>query len=105
MGWPCKPGPCKDKGDGGLRSTSLGWEVGYEKIAEACGGVGSEDRVRRERDDRLGERQHAGIWLAGVWSSEAAAQALKMAPERMWWSTQACKYTSIKYIVPLTSVL
>ena len=24
----------------GLRSTSLGWEVGYEKIAEACGGVG-----------------------------------------------------------------
>ncbi len=28
------------KYDGGLRSTSLGWEVGYEKIAEACGGVG-----------------------------------------------------------------
>jgi len=25
---------------GGLRSTSLGWEVGYEKIAEACGGAG-----------------------------------------------------------------
>ena len=25
---------------GGLRSTTLGWEVGYEKIAEACGGVG-----------------------------------------------------------------
>lgn len=24
--------------EGGLRSTSLGWEVGYEKIAEACGG-------------------------------------------------------------------
>ena len=28
------------KGGGGLRSTSLGWEVGYEKIAEACGGKG-----------------------------------------------------------------
>ena len=26
--------------EGGLRSTSLGWEVGYEKIAEACGGTG-----------------------------------------------------------------
>ena len=25
---------------GGLRSTSLGWEVRYEKIAEACGGLG-----------------------------------------------------------------
>ncbi|RDW84461.1 hypothetical protein BP6252_02051 [Coleophoma cylindrospora] len=25
---------------GGLRSTSLGWEVGYEKVAEMCGGIG-----------------------------------------------------------------
>ena len=25
---------------GGLRSTSLGWEIGYEKLAEACGGAG-----------------------------------------------------------------
>ncbi len=25
---------------GGLRSTSLGWEVGYEKMAEMCGGRG-----------------------------------------------------------------
>lgn len=25
---------------GGLRSSSLGWEVGYEKIAEMCGGIG-----------------------------------------------------------------
>ena len=24
----------------GLRSTSLGWEVGYERIAEGCGGIG-----------------------------------------------------------------
>lgn len=28
------------KHDQGLRSTSLGWEVGYEMLAEACGGVG-----------------------------------------------------------------
>jgi len=26
--------------EGGLRSTSLGWEVGYEKLANACGGAG-----------------------------------------------------------------
>ena len=29
-----------DLGKGGLRSTSLGYEVGYEKIAEMCGGLG-----------------------------------------------------------------
>lgn len=28
------------KPQGGLRSSSLGWEVGYEKIAEMCGGKG-----------------------------------------------------------------
>jgi 2-hydroxyacyl-CoA lyase 1 len=27
-------------GKGGLRSSSLGWEVGYERIAEMCGGKG-----------------------------------------------------------------
>jgi 2-hydroxyacyl-CoA lyase 1 len=26
--------------DGGLRSSSLGWEVGYKKVAEMCGGKG-----------------------------------------------------------------
>ena len=33
---------------GGLRSTSLGWEVRYEKIAEACGGVGFFVRTEEE---------------------------------------------------------
>lgn len=33
---------------GGLRSTSLGWEVGYEKIAEACGGEGFLVRTSEE---------------------------------------------------------
>jgi len=28
------------KGHAGLRSSSLGWEVGYEKVAEMCGGKG-----------------------------------------------------------------
>ena len=31
-----------------LRSTSLGWEVGYEKIAEACGGKGCLVRTAEE---------------------------------------------------------
>ncbi|MCJ1477023.1 hypothetical protein MMC13_005694 [Lambiella insularis] len=35
-------------GKGGLRSTSLGWEVGYEKIAEGCGGVGYLVRTEEE---------------------------------------------------------
>ena len=40
---------------GGLRSTSLGWEVGYEKIAEMCGGRGflvrtPEELVRATRE-------------------------------------------------------
>lgn len=30
----------KEGRTGGLRSTSLGWEVGYEKMAEMCGGKG-----------------------------------------------------------------
>jgi 2-hydroxyacyl-CoA lyase 1 len=30
----------KNKGKGGLRSTSLGYEVGYEKVAEGLGGRG-----------------------------------------------------------------
>jgi 2-hydroxyacyl-CoA lyase 1 len=36
-------------GDGkGLRSTSLGWEVGYEKIAEMCGGKGYNVHTQEE---------------------------------------------------------
>ncbi|MCJ1419216.1 hypothetical protein MMC32_005569 [Xylographa parallela] len=34
--------------EGGLRSTSLGWEVGYEKIAEGCGGLGHLVRTEEE---------------------------------------------------------
>lgn len=41
---------------GGLRSTSLGWEVGYEKLAEACGGTGFlvRDATELERATREG---------------------------------------------------
>lgn len=33
---------------GGLRSTSLGWEVGYEKMAEMCGGKGYKVKTPEE---------------------------------------------------------
>ena len=35
----------------GLRSTSLGWEVGYEKIAQACGGLGYLVRTPKELEE------------------------------------------------------
>ena len=38
-------------GERRLRSTSLGWEVGYEKIAEACGGKGRLVRTAEELQD------------------------------------------------------
>ena len=36
---------------GGLRSTSLGWEVGYEKMAEMCGGNGYLVRTPEELEN------------------------------------------------------
>ena len=37
--------------EGGLRSTSLGWEVGYEKLAQMCGGEGWMVRTERELEE------------------------------------------------------
>ena len=42
-------------GEGALRSTSLGWEVGYEKIAEACGGKGYLVRTPQELENATEE--------------------------------------------------
>jgi 2-hydroxyacyl-CoA lyase 1 len=46
---------------GGLRSTSLGWEVGYEKIAEACGGKGWCVRTEEELAHATREGWNAGV--------------------------------------------
>lgn len=43
---------------GGLRSTSLGWEVGYEKLAEACGGAGYMVRTPEELEKATREGFH-----------------------------------------------
>ena len=43
---------------GGLRSTSLGWEVGYEKLAEACGGAGYLVRTPEELEKATLEGFH-----------------------------------------------
>ena len=40
---------------GGLRSTSLGWEVGYEKMAEMCGGKGYLVRTPEELEKATAE--------------------------------------------------
>lgn len=48
-------------GKGGLRSSSLGWEVGYEKIAEMCGGKGYLVRTPDELARATEEGFKAGV--------------------------------------------
>jgi 2-hydroxyacyl-CoA lyase 1 len=48
-------------GSGGLRSSSLGWEVGYEKIAEMCGGKGYLVRTPEELARATDEGFKAGV--------------------------------------------
>lgn len=48
-------------GEKGLRSTSLGWEVGYEKIAEACGGKGYLVRTPQELQRATEEGYHSKV--------------------------------------------
>jgi 2-hydroxyacyl-CoA lyase 1 len=46
---------------GGLRSSSLGWEVGYEKVAEMCGGKGYLVRTPEELARATEEGFMAGV--------------------------------------------
>ncbi|XTI88803.1 hypothetical protein V2W45_1237216 [Cenococcum geophilum] len=46
---------------GGLRSTSLGWEVGYEKMAEMCGGKGYLVRTPEELEKVTEEGFNASV--------------------------------------------
>lgn len=46
---------------GGLRSTSLGWEVGYEKMAEMCGGKGYLVRTPEELEKATEEGFNASV--------------------------------------------
>ncbi|KAF8854415.1 hypothetical protein BDZ45DRAFT_805848 [Acephala macrosclerotiorum] len=48
-------------GGGGLRSSSLGWEVGYEKIAEMCGGKGFLVKTPEELAKATEEGFKAGV--------------------------------------------
>lgn len=51
--------------EGALRCTSLGWEVGYEKLAEACGGFGylvrTPEELEKATRQGFGERRVAVI--------------------------------------------
>ena len=53
----------KEKGAraGGLRSTSLGYEVRYEKVAEMCGGLGWMVRTPEELERATREGFEAGV--------------------------------------------
>jgi 2-hydroxyacyl-CoA lyase 1 len=48
-------------GPGGLRSWHLGWELGYEKLAEACGGKGFLVRTSEELHKATIEGYHAKV--------------------------------------------
>ncbi|KAL9127917.1 MAG: hypothetical protein Q9217_003303 [Psora testacea] len=51
----------QEGGQDGLRSTSLGWEVRYEKIAEGCGGRGFLVRTSEELERATGEGYKSGV--------------------------------------------
>lgn len=59
---------------GGLRSTSLGWEVGYEKVAEMCGGKGYQVRTPDELARATEEGFKAGVPVVVNVIIEAGAQ-------------------------------
>ena len=56
--WLKMQGNTQAGAQGGLRSTSLGWEVGYEKLAEACGGAGYLVRTPEELEKATAEGFH-----------------------------------------------
>jgi len=74
-------------GKGGLRSTSLGWEVGYEKIAEMCGGLGFLVRT----DEELEEATRDGYKSGRVTVVNVIVEAGKGAKLEFGWQTSGKK--------------
>jgi 2-hydroxyacyl-CoA lyase 1 len=68
---------------GGLRSTSLGWEVGYEKVAEMCGGIGYLVRTPEELAKATEEGFKATVPVVVNVIIEAG-QAKKLVSDS-WW--------------------
>ena len=73
--------------EGGLRSTSLGWEVGYEKLAQMCGGDGWV--VRTEQD--LEEATRRGFESEKVCVVNVIVEAGKAAKLEFGWQTSSKK--------------
>ena len=71
----------------GLRSTSLGFEVGYEKIAEACGGTGYLVRTPEE----LAEATEAGFKDSRVCIVNVIIEAGKGGKLEFGWQASARK--------------
>ena len=75
------------KTPGGLRSTSLGFEVGYEKLAEACGGSGYLVRTPEE----LAEATEAGFKDSRVCIINVIIEAGKRGKLEFGWQSSARK--------------
>ena len=72
---------------GGLRSTSLGFEVGYEKLAEACGGAGYLVRTLEE----LAKATEAGFKDRRVCIVNVIIEAGKKGKLEFGWQASASK--------------
>ena len=71
----------------GLRSTSLGFEVGYEKLAEACGGVGHVVRT----PEQLAKATEAGFNDSRVCIVNVIIEAGKKGKLEFGWQASAGK--------------
>ena len=77
---------------GGLRSTTLGWEVGYENIAEACGGVGYLVRTPEELENATERGFKEGrVTIVNVIIESGKGQSLEFG-----WQASGAKGAKIK---------
>ena len=89
---PSKAPPQEDKGSSGLRSTSLGFEVGYEKLAEACAGSGYVVRTPEE----LAKATEAGFKDSKVCIVNVIIEAGKKGKLEFGWQASAGKSKKTK---------
>jgi len=77
---------------GGLRSTSLGWEVGYEKVAEMCGGKGYLVRTPEELEKATEEGFKSKVpVVVNVIIEAGAAKKLEFAWQKSAQKTKKAK--------------
>ncbi|KAH8820416.1 thiamine pyrophosphate enzyme, N-terminal TPP binding domain-containing protein [Xylogone sp. PMI_703] len=78
--------------EGGLRSSSLGWEVGYEKIAEMCGGKGYLVRTPDELANATEEGFKANVpVIVNVIIEAGQAKKLLISKQEFAWQNDSKK--------------